>query len=288
MKQIERMLSEKSRFDICRRRFGKLVVVERISGQNSKAMWQCRCDCGTVKNVSYHCLVSGATKSCGCSRAEAKSKDLSGMRFGRLTAIEATGDRQNGCRLWRCRCVCGRETIVTSNALLSGNTKSCGCLSVEVKRAASMDIRGQRFGKLIALAPTEERRNGSVVWQCQCDCGRECRYPLKTLRQGSAKSCGCLKGENDTLQRSLHYVEDTCIEFIDNVRKSNDGEHHRGVDYQHGKWRARITFRKRNYYLGSYVQLTDAMRVRKEAEEALFGGFLEKYYAENHVGRQRK
>lgn len=288
MKQIERMLSEKSRFDICRRRFGKLVAVERISGQNSKAMWQCRCDCGTVKNVSYHCLVSGATKSCGCSRAEAKSKDLSGMRFGRLTAIEATGDRQNGCRLWRCRCVCGRETIVTSNALLSGNTKSCGCLSVEVKRAASMDIRGQRFGKLIALAPTEERRNGSVVWQCQCDCGRECRYPLKTLRQGSAKSCGCLKGENDTLQRSLHYVEDTCIEFIDNVRKSNDGEHHRGVDYQHGKWRARITFRKRNYYLGSYVQLTDAMRVRKEAEEALFGGFLEKYYAENHVGRQRK
>lgn len=288
MKQIERMLSEKSRFDICRRRFGKLVAVERISGQNSKAVWQCRCDCGTVKNVSYHCLVSGATKSCGCSRAEAKSKDLSGMRFGRLTAIEATGDRQNGCRLWRCRCVCGRETIVTSNALLSGNTKSCGCLSVEVKRAASMDIRGQRFGKLIALAPTEERRNGSVVWQCQCDCGRECRYPLKTLRQGSAKSCGCLKRENDTLQRSLHYVEDTCIEFIDNVRKSNDGEHHRGVDYQHGKWRARITFRKRNYYLGSYVQLTDAMRVRKEAEEALFGGFLEKYYAENHVGRQRK
>lgn len=288
MKQNELMPPEKNRFDIRNRRFGKLIAVECISGRNSKAMWQCQCDCGAVKNVSYHCLVSGATKSCGCSRAVAKSKNLAGMRFGRLTAIEATGERRNGCRLWQCQCDCGRETIVTSNALLSGNTKSCGCLSVEVKRAAGMDIRGQRFGKLTALEPTEERKNGSVVWRCRCDCDRECRYPLKTLRQGSAKSCGCLKKENDALQRSLHYVDDTCIEFIDNIQKSNDSEHHRGVDYQHGKWRARITFRKKDYYLGSYVQLTDAVRVRKEAEEALFGGFLETYYAENHVGRQRK
>ena len=40
--------------------------------------------------------------------------------------------------------------------------------------------------------------------------------------------------------------------------------------------------------LRNRFQRIDALRVRKEAEEALYGGFLERYYAENHVGRQRK
>ena len=40
--------------------------------------------------------------------------------------------------------------------------------------------------------------------------------------------------------------------------------------------------------LCDHFQRIDALRVRKEVEEALYGGFLERYYAENHVGRQRK
>ena len=40
--------------------------------------------------------------------------------------------------------------------------------------------------------------------------------------------------------------------------------------------------------LRNRFQRIDALRIRKEAEEALYGGFLERYYAENHVGRQRK
>ena len=40
--------------------------------------------------------------------------------------------------------------------------------------------------------------------------------------------------------------------------------------------------------LCDHFQRIDALRVRKEAEEALHGGFLERYYAENHFGRQRK
>lgn len=40
--------------------------------------------------------------------------------------------------------------------------------------------------------------------------------------------------------------------------------------------------------LRNRFQRIDALRVRKEAEEALYGGFLERHYAENHVGRQGK
>lgn len=29
---------------------------------------------------------------------------------------------------WRCKCECGNETIADRSSLMSGNTKSCGCL----------------------------------------------------------------------------------------------------------------------------------------------------------------
>ena len=45
-----------------------------------------------MKNVKYHSLTQGDTTSCGCSRAEIK--DLTGQRFGRLTAMENTGEKK--------------------------------------------------------------------------------------------------------------------------------------------------------------------------------------------------
>lgn len=56
-------------------------------------------------------------------------KDLSGIKFGRLTCIEVAGrDDKSRCVLWKCQCECGNQTLVRSNSLLMGNTKSCGCL----------------------------------------------------------------------------------------------------------------------------------------------------------------
>ena len=57
------------------------------------------------------------------------------------------------------------------------------------------DISGQKFGRLTAIKPTEERRNGSVYWLCVCDCGNEVIVSGANLRQGNTKSCGCLKKE---------------------------------------------------------------------------------------------
>lgn len=57
------------------KRFGMLVVIQRA--QNSKAgktMWLVKCDCGNEKIVSRDNLVSGNTRSCGCSLKEATRK----------------------------------------------------------------------------------------------------------------------------------------------------------------------------------------------------------------------
>lgn len=58
-----------------------------------------------------------------------------------------------------------------------------------------IDLTGQRFGRLVAIRPTEEHWRTSVVWECRCDCGQDCRVPSTWLRQGIKRSCGCLQDE---------------------------------------------------------------------------------------------
>lgn len=53
--------------------------------------------------------------------------DLTGQRFGKLTVL---GPAENiGVQTaWKCRCGCGRETVVTTKRLRAGRTVSCGCV----------------------------------------------------------------------------------------------------------------------------------------------------------------
>lgn len=56
-----------------------------------------------------------------------KLKDLTGQRFGKLTVIEKVDYIGKNTR-WICKCDCGNIVKIQSNNLLTGNTKSCGCL----------------------------------------------------------------------------------------------------------------------------------------------------------------
>ena len=67
-----------------------------------------------------------------------KMIDLKGKRFGMLTVIDyaekktfPSGQTQTQ---WRCRCDCGKEVIVLSRNLQTGNTKSCGCYAIACRR----------------------------------------------------------------------------------------------------------------------------------------------------------
>lgn len=71
---------QKVLIDLSGQRFGRLTVLKRNGSDSSKgAMWDCRCDCGVVKNVSAHALKSGNTKSCGCIRLETPNGTTHGL-----------------------------------------------------------------------------------------------------------------------------------------------------------------------------------------------------------------
>jgi len=53
------------------------------------------------------------------------------------------------------------------------------------------NITGERFGRLVALRPTEKRLSGHIAWLCRCDCGMEKLVSGKKLRTGNTVTCGC-------------------------------------------------------------------------------------------------
>lgn len=65
-----------------------------------------------------------------------KFKDLAGMRFGKLVAIERTENSASGATMWKCKCDCGKEKNIRSGSLLAKRSKSCGCPKFGVENCA--------------------------------------------------------------------------------------------------------------------------------------------------------
>lgn len=79
-----------------------------------------------------------------------KIRDLTNQKFGRLTVLEFSGYASNRKTQWRCKCECGNEIIVKSNSLVTGHTKSCGCLEIETKKKNNK-THGLRYDPLYKI-----------------------------------------------------------------------------------------------------------------------------------------
>lgn len=58
-------------------------------------------------------------------------RNLTGRKFGRLKIIKIVGRNKDRRIVWLCICDCGKYINASSHELLSGDTKSCGCLKKE-------------------------------------------------------------------------------------------------------------------------------------------------------------
>lgn len=129
-----------------------------------------------------------------------KRIDLQGKKYGRLS-IKTFAYYSNHNSYWNCICDCGNQKVVCAHSLRSGNTKSCGCLKKDltIKRERKDEV-GNKYHRLIVkeFAYIKKRR---AMWKCICDCGKETIVSGVLLRNGIAKSCGCLKIEK-TIDRN--------------------------------------------------------------------------------------
>lgn len=144
-------------------RFGKLVVVKRISKTKSHvSQIKCRCDCGATKVISADELRKH--KSCGCSKYDGIKRAnqnkaytiKEGDVFSRLTVVKINSSQ--GGKVRRnvdCICSCGNKVSVRKLSLVHGQTKSCGCRNSEVqsKKTTERNKRTAKFGGFSAKCP---------------------------------------------------------------------------------------------------------------------------------------
>jgi hypothetical protein len=142
--------------DLVGTRVGRLVVisaapdrvrVRKDSSNSVRAYWNCLCDCGKSIEVRQDAILSSKSNSCGCIRDEiAKTniriaianykprvaEDLTGKKFGRLTAINeaerSVTPKGRSLIRWNCLCTCGTVKDYLSDQLRAGKSTSCGCI----------------------------------------------------------------------------------------------------------------------------------------------------------------
>ncbi len=143
------------------------------------------------------------------------------------------------------------------------------------------DLTGKKFGRLTALYPTNKRdRKGSVVWMCECTCGNRIEVTTDLLQNGIYQSCGCLKKEHQMeLNKSLHRVDGTCIEWLEHRKhRVDNASGFRGVfRAKNGKYRVSIGFKKKRFYLGTFDTYEEAVQERLRAEDLIYGEFIKSW-----------
>ena len=117
--------------NLTNKQFGRLTVLNLHSKIGKNTKWICKCDCGTQTIVKHDHLKSGHTQSCGCYNKqrikETLTHDLRTKKYTKLTPVDVDNTK-NDKVYWLCQCDCGNKCSVPATSLVTGNTKSCGCI----------------------------------------------------------------------------------------------------------------------------------------------------------------
>lgn len=113
--------------------FGKWAVLRQVKvEQKTKCVFkyfECRCECGFIKNVRASDLRTGKATQCkSCSykmRTNNTVSPLIGQKFSKWTVLSYEGKKYNSANVLKCRCECGNERLLIQSKLVSGSTKEC-------------------------------------------------------------------------------------------------------------------------------------------------------------------
>lgn len=87
---------------------------------------------------------------------DTRIKELIGKRFARLVIKEYVG-RRSGYSLFSCLCDCGKTKNIILKTLISGRSRSCGCLSKEINSRRSW----KGIGEISSSFITQIKRNAN-------------------------------------------------------------------------------------------------------------------------------
>ena len=233
-----------------------------------------------------------------------KGKDISGMEFGFITAIEPTEKRHRKDIVWRCRCRCGTELELPATRLLLNNTLSCGCIQKEFVKRANKYFGGTSLEKSLKDPVTSTRSmSGYVGVTRKRDKGQAyITYKRQRISLGvydkledavKARARGKEAVMEDAAEllkiyEKIHESDEAlpnkfivpkkdipCKPKVINdqpttaARRCDNTSGHTGITFHKNKWEAQICYRKVRYMLGYFPTLEEAVCARRTAEELL-------------------
>lgn len=211
-------------------------------------------------------------------------------KYGKLTTLYKNGISKSRNIIWHCRCDCGNELDVTSGSLITGNTRSCGCLLKETARKNGIKSRKLNQYNLSGDYGIGYTTNGEPFYFDKEDYELIKDYTwsynpekyVQSLPFGKVLKMHILimsppKGK--VVDHINHITFDNrksnlriCEHYqnrINSLPYKNNTSGRKGVywDKSRNKWLVSIAVNKKTYYLGRYDDFDEAVRVREEAEE---------------------
>lgn len=203
------------------KRLGKLLVLAELPDHvtpngSHQRMVRVKCVCGNV----YDTRLATAKKSKICRDCQNKLKwqkndqAFIGKRFGKLVVIKRASDyispSGNHLKQFKCKCDCGNITVVTKAALVTGGTKSCGCLANTAGLLKDYSELMKKYdferNKGLNLDTLTARSSKKVWWKCP-KCGNSWLATIASqndkIKHGCPYCSGRLvvKGKNDLLSQ---------------------------------------------------------------------------------------
>lgn len=144
--------------------------------------------------------------------------NMVGKKIGRLLVISEDSKRIGGMVYWRCRCDCGKETVVCGVSIRKGASQSCGCLRLDRTRkprgmAAFNKLYnsyklGAKQRSLIFILNKDEFKTltTSNCYYCGATPKSECKNNGKRDFFGNFIYNGI-----DRIKNSLGYTLDNCV-----------------------------------------------------------------------------
>ncbi len=146
-----------------------------------------------------------------------------------------------------------------------------GCSAIRFHRGKAKDIANKTFGYLTAIEPIGAKNRGDIVWLCQCQCGNTVELPATRLLLGNTLSCGCLQQKHRKevfLKANKTYAGTNLAQAIrEQTVSTRNISGYVGVFPKRDKWMATLRYRGKQYYLGTFCDMEDAVKARARAKE---------------------